>query len=104
MFQLKDLLPEALCRGRISKEMAATKIVEIFNEIIPDFLPVGRKKDLAAISFKDRILNVNCQNTAVAHWLSNHELDLIAALAGQAPEVQVIKIRTRIGTTNERTN
>lgn len=96
MFQLKDLLPEALRRGRISHEMTATKIVEIFNEIIPDFLPFGRKNDLEAISYKDRVLKVNCQNTAAVHWLANHELDIISALASLAPEVQITKIRTQI--------
>jgi len=96
LYSLKDLLPDALRRGHISREMLALKVVEVFNELAEEKLPIGRKKDLLAISYKDNIINVSCKNSAAAHWTMIHEAEIIAALSRAVPEVRVEKIKTKI--------
>jgi hypothetical protein len=93
---LKDLLPDALRRGRIGQEMAATKIVETFNQWVIKFLPPGRQNDARAISYKNKILNINCQNTAVAYWLNNQTQEIVKEMGRLLPEIPLLKITTRI--------
>jgi predicted nucleic acid-binding Zn ribbon protein len=101
MFQsLKDLLPDALRRGHLSREMAATQIVEIFNQWIVNFLPSGRAQDAQAVSYKDKILNINCRNMAAAHWLTQHEQEIVSALSQRSPETPIIQIKIRLSQAN----
>lgn len=96
MQSLKDLLPDALRRGRISREMVATKVVEIFNELLLEKLPSDRGHDLSAISYKDGMINVGCKNSAAAHWLIVRQAEFLSLLARLIPETRVEKIKTKI--------
>lgn len=96
MLQLKNLLPDALRRGRISRQVEATKMVEIFNELIKEKLPPGQVEDVTAISYKDQILNVSCQNSPAAHWIASREQEMLSLLSRQIPEARSIKIKIQI--------
>lgn len=96
MLQLKDLLPDALRRGRISREVAAVKIIEAFDELMAEKLPPARKKDVFAIAFKDGIIEAGCKNSMAAHWLATREADLLAVLSRRVTEVSVKKIKSKI--------
>jgi hypothetical protein len=96
MQSLKDLLPDALRRGRISREISATRVVEVFNELLLEKLPSGHASDLLAISFKDGVLNVGCKNSPAAHWLFVRQADFLSILSRRLPEIRVEKIKTKI--------
>lgn len=96
MHSLKDLLPDALRRGRISREMAATRAVEVFNELLLEKLPRDRCRDLSAISYKDSIINVGCKNSAAAHWLFLRQTEFLSSIARLLPEIRIEKIKTKI--------
>lgn len=95
-YSLKNLLPDALRRGRISRQVEATKVVEIFNELIKEKLPPARVGDVRAVSYKEQTLNVSCQNSAAAHWVIAREQELISLVLRQVPEVSLTKIKTQI--------
>ena len=96
MFQLKDLLPDALRRGRISHEVAAVKIIEAFNDLVAEQLPPDRRRDVFAVGFKDGIIEAGCKNNMAAHWIIMREQDLLAALSRRVTEVGAKKIKTKI--------
>lgn len=96
LYSLKDLLPDALRRGHISREISALNAVEIFNKLVEEKLPIGRKKDLLAVSFKNNIIDVSCKNSVAAHWIMLHEAEIIATISRLVSEVRVEKIRTKI--------
>ncbi|HBR80338.1 MAG: hypothetical protein UX09_C0004G0007 [Candidatus Uhrbacteria bacterium GW2011_GWE2_45_35] len=95
MHSLKDLLPDALRRGRIGREVATIKLIETFNNLAEERLPANRKQDVRAISYKDQILNVACKNNLAAHWVVSQELNLISALSRSVPEAHVLKIKPK---------
>ncbi|MFA6131559.1 MAG: hypothetical protein WC702_00625 [Patescibacteria group bacterium] len=96
MLQLKDLLSDALRRGHIGREIAAVKITEAFDELVQENLPLSRKKDVFAISFKDGVLEAGCKNSMAMHWLTMREQDFLIALSHRMSEVSVKKIKAKI--------
>ena len=96
MLSLKDLIPDALRRGHISREVATVKIIEAFNELVSEQLPLSRKKDIMAISFKDGVIEAGCKNNMAAHWLLTREADLLATLSRRVTEVGAKKIKAKI--------
>jgi|GEM_PF-7046312 hypothetical protein len=95
MQSFKDLIPDALRRGRISHEIATVNVVEAFNELMAERLPLARKQDVQANGYKDKTVFVVCRNAMAAHWVTSHELELIAALSRKVPEAPVIKIKPK---------
>ncbi|MFH1088816.1 MAG: hypothetical protein V1716_00110 [Candidatus Uhrbacteria bacterium] len=96
MFQLKDLLPDALCRGRISRGVAMVKMVETFNDLMMEKLPPTRKDDVQALSFKDGVINTSCKNNLAMHWLMTRERELIDELSRRTPGARITKINSRL--------
>lgn len=96
MFQLKDLLPDALCRGHISRGVAMVKMIEVFNDLMAEKLPSARKNDVQALSFKDGVINIGCKNNMAMHWITTRESELIAELSRRTPGARITKINSRL--------
>jgi len=96
MLALKDLLSDALRRGHISREVAAVKVIETFNELVKESLPPARKNDVFAITFKDGIIEAGCKNSMAVHWLTLHERDFLSVLSRRITEIGVKKIKPKI--------
>jgi hypothetical protein len=96
MHALKDLLPEALRRSRLSRAVTAARVVELFNDLIQENLPPRRKNDIFATAFNDGILEVGCKNGPAADWLAMRQADLLTAILRRMDGVEVKKIEARI--------
>lgn len=92
---LKDLLPNALSRGRISRQVVASQMVEVASQALQDALPARRQSDARVLSFKDGILTIECANGSVADFVRERELFLLEALKKVCGD-QPIRLQTRL--------
>lgn len=95
-FSLRDLLPGAIQRANISREVTAAQIVLEANRFLTQRLPPGRRADVQAISYRDGTLVIACLHSAAAQFISDLEQDLQYAIVSALPSAQISKILTRV--------
>jgi len=96
MLQLKDLLSDALRRGQINREIAALEVIEIFNDLLEEQLPLTRKADIRGVSYRNGQINADCKNNLAVHWLTTHESILIELLTKKNQEIKIVKIKPKL--------
>lgn len=93
---LKDLLPEALHRGGISKQVQTTLTIDAANRFLSDLLPPGREADAKALSIRDGMILVGCLNGPVSDFVSVHAKELLDAIIKEQPNTPAIRVQTRL--------
>jgi hypothetical protein len=92
---LKDLLPNALQRGQISRQVGAARVVQIAADALADILPVARRRDARAVSYKDGTLFVECVHASAADFIRQHADALVHQIA-TATQTRVDRLQTRL--------
>lgn len=92
---LKDLLPNALNRGRISRQVVASQMVEVASQALQDALPARRQSDARVLSFKEGVLTIECANGSVADFVREREGFLLSALKKIYGD-QPMRLQTRL--------
>ena len=100
MFNLKDLLPDSMRRAHITEQVTTARIIDATNRFIHTLLPPGRQADAEAISIREGIVSVVCQNAAACHLVSRHESDLIGTVLRELPKADLRGLRVRVGPRN----
>jgi hypothetical protein len=97
MFQsLKDLLPEALRRGHMTRQVEAFQVVEAAASALASMLPSSRGADARPLSFKNGTLVVECRNAPAIGFVSQRKPELIASIEKLLPTAGVRDVRTRL--------
>ncbi|PIS04556.1 MAG: hypothetical protein COT81_05930 [Candidatus Buchananbacteria bacterium CG10_big_fil_rev_8_21_14_0_10_42_9] len=93
MKKLSDLLPQAIRKAGIQKQIKAADVVGSFDDLSKEIF--GPHADqMHAVSFKDGVLKIACLSSSVAQEVKLHEPQIISGLAGQGINVQRIKYQT----------
>jgi thiamine phosphate synthase YjbQ (UPF0047 family) len=95
-FSLKDLLPGAVQRANISREVTAAQIVLEANRFLDRSLSPARRKDVQAISYRDGILVLACLHASAAQAISQQEQLLMREIVSILPRADLRKMITRI--------
>ncbi len=93
---LKDLLPEALRRGGISKQVQTTLTIDVANRFLRDLLPPGREGDAQAMSIREGVLLVGCLNGPVSDFVAVHAKELQDAIIAEQPNSPIVRVQTRL--------
>jgi hypothetical protein len=96
-FSLKDMLPQAMQRARMTRQVEALHIVETCNDFLQILLPSGRKTDAEAISFQEGSLLIRCENASVAQFIRIRTDELCKQFSLKYPEVHIQNIHIRLG-------
>lgn len=100
MFNLKDLLPDSMRRAHITEQVTTARIIEATNRFLHSILPPGRHEDAVAISIREGIVSIVCQNAAACHLVTRQEQDLLVTVLRELPRADVRGIRARVGPRN----
>lgn len=96
MFELRDLLKQAVQRSRISTQVTAAQIVSTANDILRKSFLTKRPKDGRVVSYRDETLTLEVRNSSASQFLHEQELSFIKELRESIPDVSVRQIRYRV--------
>lgn len=90
-----QLVPKAINRAGIGKQLEASTAVGVAEEFFSNYL--GNQIDqVRVVSFKAGILTIECLNSVVANEVAQSELRLGKYLKKKVPRAQLKSIRTRL--------
>lgn len=90
---LKDSLNEAISKLPASSQIKAAFVVAEANKALKEVFEVSLEHRARAVSYRDGVLVIECQNGAVAQEISHKKKQLLETLK----EKGVKEIRTKIG-------
>jgi hypothetical protein len=97
MQTLSSLLPNALQRNRMERQVAAAQIVTAVSEIFDAFFPDKTIRGTFHIrSVRNHELFVDCTTSAVAHAVHLYAPEVLKSLSEVYPSNQVLEIVTRV--------
>ena len=95
MFQLRDLLSQAVKRARVSTQVSASQIVSIADSTLEELMG-SKKKDARAASFHEGVLLIETLHSAASNFIQEQEPILKARLRERFADHQVHTIRYRV--------
>jgi predicted nucleic acid-binding Zn ribbon protein len=95
MISLKDLLPRALQRAKVSTQVYASRVVAQANEFLVGLLGIHAKRARAA-SFRDQTLTIEVLQSATGEFIREHEAEMLAAIHTRIPDETIRSIRYRV--------
>ena len=93
---LRDLLPDAVRRARLTRQVQAHSVVEIVDQVLGRFLPQTPEPQAKAISFLRGSLTIGCLSSATGYFLKQQEEDLIQVINREEIKGKVRRIRIKI--------
>ncbi len=89
---IKDLLPDALKRHGISKQVTSTIIIKSTDELLNCHLPDCAKNDVKALSYKNENLYIACRHPAAMFIAEKLKTKLHEQLLKRFPDITFNKI------------
>lgn len=94
--KLHFLIPQAVSRSKITREVEALQIVTLANTFFRDLLPPGHTEDVQAVSFAQGILTVYGKHRAALALAHEETQALQEHLQRHKPELPCTAIRIRL--------
>ncbi len=95
MFQLRDLLSQAVKRAHVSTQVSASQIVVMADALLEELMG-AKKKDARVVSFHEGILLIETLHSAASNFIQERETILQARLRERFTDHQVSVVRYRI--------
>ncbi|HBK35115.1 hypothetical protein A2239_03670 [Candidatus Uhrbacteria bacterium RIFOXYA2_FULL_40_9] len=93
---LKDLLPDAIKRARIGRQVQAHTLLQRADEALYRLLPSSTSKQARALSYHYHVLVIGCLSSATGYFLKQQEEDLLHILNREQKGEHVRCIRIKI--------
>ncbi len=94
LFQLKDLLKNAVLRAGVSREITTAQIILSANEALESFVPTAYRKQTRAVSIREGIIAVHVTSSSLGQFIQDHEQAIIDRIKRQEPEARINHLRT----------
>jgi len=95
MLSLKQLLPTALKRARITTQVSAARVVSVADDALRDLLG-AQKADARAVSYQGGILTVETRHSSASAYIHANERELLETVKRHVPDQPISRLRYRI--------
>jgi hypothetical protein len=96
MKRVSDLLPGAMTRANIGRQVVAAQIVDKANEWLNEILPEAHRQDACAMSIQNGILTIASLSSSVSNFICDRESGCLNLIKRSFPNAQIDKLRTRL--------
>jgi hypothetical protein len=95
MIPLKDLLPRALQRAKVSTQVSASRVVAEANAFLTEILSNHTGMARAA-SFREQTLTIEVLRSATGEFIRGHEAEMLAVIRARLPNETIRFVRYRV--------
>ena len=96
MFSLKYLLPFALDRAHVTRQVTASLVVMKSDQFFSSVLPLEAQGEVKTLAFTGTVLVIGCLSSSLGEWVRQKEEYLLAFLKREVPAVHVSRVRIQI--------
>ncbi|KKU33574.1 MAG: hypothetical protein UX57_C0006G0037 [Candidatus Uhrbacteria bacterium GW2011_GWE2_46_68] len=96
MFSLKHLLPSALDRAHVTRQVTTSLIVMKSDEFLFSVLPSAAKTEARTLALTGTVLVIGCRSSALGEFVRQQEETLLSFLKRELPQTHISRVRIQI--------
>lgn len=96
MFSLKHLLPSALDRAHVTRQVTTSLVIMKSDEFLFSVLPEAAKTEARTLSLTGTVLVIGCRSSSLGGFVKQQEEALLSFLKRELPQTQISRVRIQI--------